>query len=225
MKTDKILRGLMAIFLLLLCKIGAAQDLKNALLDMQKQYEGMSGLHIKMDVEVYENKVAKTPYFEMDVDIKKQGENYLYKYGSNDMLLNQKYLIMVDHQTKEIILNDRDRTSEEALKKNFQFNLDSIMIFYKDIQYVGKQNAIQHYKLVQKKGMVRNIDMYINENTKLLSKMEYEYTNKQFVSITFKAFEKDPSFDEGLFSEKEYLLGSRNTFLPSQKYKGYEILK
>ena len=80
-----------------------AQDFKQALKDMQEEYATTDQLHIVMDVQVFEKETASRPFFQETVDIRKDGINFLYKFGANEMLMNAHYLIRVLIKRKKAI--------------------------------------------------------------------------------------------------------------------------
>lgn len=203
----------------------AAQDFRQALLEMRKEYAQAEQLHIRMEVQVFEQKDASDPLYQQEVDIRKNGQHYLYKFGSNEMLLNDRFQLMVDKNTKEISWTKRTLQEEAALEGMMKFDLDSILSFYSVPEYVGGDADSDHYRIVQKEGLVGQIDLFLNKQTKMLSKMEYQYQGGQFISVQFKAFNTQAVFPEGTFDEASYIRREKGQIKGAGEYRGYNVLE
>lgn len=190
---------------------------------MQKEYEQSDKLHIVMMVKVFEEKASDTPYYQEKVDIKKDKLSYHYRFGATEMLMNHKYLIMVDRNATEIVYSKRDQKAEVSMKSLVQFGLDSILGLYEIPAYLGTQHGVSHYRIIQKAGPVDQIDLFINTQTNLLKKMEYQYREGHFVSILFEAFNKQPKFSEATFDERQYVRGENGRFKGAGDFNQYTI--
>lgn len=202
-----------------------AQDFKQALQDMRKAYEEAEQMHIEMDAQVFEEIGTSQPYYQETVEISKDGVNFLYKYGSNEMLMNEQYLIMVDKNAREIALNKRHLKEEAKMQEFVQFDMDSILNFYETPEFLGKENGNSHFRISQKKGPVAQVDLFLNDQTKMLNKMEYRYHEGQFVSILFKAFDLNPTFRNGAFHESQYIIKENESLKASAFFRGYKVLE
>ncbi|HEY0651763.1 MAG TPA: hypothetical protein VGD65_01505 [Chryseosolibacter sp.] len=200
-----------------------AQDLKSALVRMQDVYAHSEKLHIIMEVKVFETIGEKTPAFHEKADIKKQKENYRYTFSSSEMLLNEKYQIVVDKDSRDIIINKRDQKIESQVKDVFKANLDSILAHYNTPEVLGDSAGATHYRVFQKHGVVDQIDLYVDNQRSIVKKMEYRYRDGQFVSVVFEMFDTTPSFDEGVFDDKNYVLIAGGRVKPSARLQHYRI--
>lgn len=200
-----------------------AQDLKGALEKMQDVYSRSEKLHIIMEVKVFETLSEATPAFHEKADIKKENENYRYTFSSTEMLLNERYQIVVDKESRDIIINKRDLKIESQVKDVFKANLDSILTHYNAPEVLGDSAGATHYRLFQKHGLVDQIDLHVDNELNILKKMEYRYRDGQFVSVVFEMFDTTPSFDEGVFDDKNYVLIAGGRVKPSARLQHYRI--
>lgn len=190
---------------------------------MQDAYSKSQNLKIVMSVQVFGKSGATAPYYSLDVSIKKSGDRYHYVVGQSEMLMNDKYFVMVDRDAQEIVWSKRDLKSERQMKDNLKFDMDSILTAYDDARNLGEDNNIRHYRIEDKKSSVRLADFYIDSESKFLKRLTYEYTTNQFVSIEFKVFEKDALFDAIDFDESQYITITKNTASPTGKYKRFHL--
>ncbi|UII21529.1 hypothetical protein [Fulvivirga ligni] len=202
-----------------------AQDLKNSLNEMREAYEQMTDLHIKMDVKAYASKELKEEMYSLDVDIKKKGDNYLYNYGGNAMLMNDRYLIMVDGSAKEMVCSKRANTDENMMASAFQFNLDSILSFYEEPVFLRSEGAIEQFKVNQKEGPVSELYLSINSNTKMLTQIAYLYRQGAYVRIDFKLFDGHAKLSDQMFNETNFIRLDDGKLSASAAYKGYHFVE
>jgi hypothetical protein len=203
--------------------ITIAQDLKDALVRMRKEFEGMTNLHIVMQVNAHKNKTSATPFYQEKIEIKRRDNSYLYSLRGHDMLMNQRYMLVVDKTGREILLSKRNVKSEQTWGKEINFDLDSILNFYENGQHLGTIDGVSRYRIFQKQGAVSQIDLAINTTTGLPGWMEYYYKNQQWVSIVFEVFRKEPDFTESTFDEKRYVLRENGKFRPSGAFRLYTV--
>ncbi len=201
-----------------------AQDFKQALLNMQKEYGAEGRMHIVMSIKAFEKKSAKAPFYSQKAEIKKDDQNYFYQLGVNDMLLNEKYLLMIDHSTKQIICNKNNLKSMSGFKDPFKMNVDSLLTAYGESSFAGRANEIDHYKIIHAKGAIKQTDMFFSVKTNLLHKIEYSYENDQLVVIDFEVFDKEPTFEANQFDEGKYMIVMNGTRKPAQAYQQYKII-
>jgi outer membrane lipoprotein-sorting protein len=199
------------------------QEYRKIFLEMKAKYESMESFHIVMQVIVNEQTSA-SPLFQDRIDLKKDGVNYRYEMRASDMLMNDQYVVMVDKGSREIIVSRRSIEAEKAIRANTQFNIDSLMSFYEEPKYLGEENGTYHYQLSLKRGAVKTIDLYINKQTVIISKMRYVYTEGQVVSIVFEKFDAAPDFTTETFNEKNYITTVKGQLKPSAVYQQYKVI-
>lgn len=204
----------------------AKHSFKEVVLKMREEYKNLEKLHVVMSIQAFENSSAKTPYFSEIADMKRDKHNYLYKFAGHEMLLNDKFMLMVDHSSREIFCNTRDVKAELAgFKNGVQFDLDSLLQFYGDVEYVGRYDRIDKYRIAQKVGQLEIIELFIDSSKSLLKRLDYTYRDKQYVRIEFNVFNQTPSFDTGLFSEMNYITKNNKGIVSSGKFKGFTVSK
>lgn len=200
-----------------------SQDLKQVLEKMHRQYQHATKLHVVMKIAVFVDTVGTKPFYSDKAEIKKDGMNYYYSLNTNEMLMNDNYLVVVDKESKEILLSRRDKKAEMSEENIFKMTLDSALNFYDETKYVGKNGNTEHFRLVPKAGQIKLIDLFINNQTNLLEKIEYYYEEGQHAVIEFSMFSVAPVFEAKEFSENRYIREVNGKWIPGSEYKMYKI--
>lgn len=201
-----------------------AQDLKSAILRMQEVYKGRHSLHVMMEVEAYEDgRNEKKPFYSQTVDIKKDQNNYWCRFGDNEVYMSQERVLILDHQTKEVIHTTPDTTTSEAFHQLVGFGLDSILSLYKQPVDLGVINGLRHYQIIQKNGPVERVRIGVNSTTGLLGLLTYQYRTGDLVTIRFKLFDVSPAFSETTFDEKQFVVQHADGLKLSEHYRGYTL--
>lgn len=212
-----------SIVLMALPLSSSGQDFKNTLEQMRSVYEQMNGLHIKMLVTAYEGKDNKGVIYQLKVDIKKKGNDYLYQYDNNTMLMNERYIIMVDGDSYEMICSRRNSSMSSGATKLFNFDMDSILSFYEEPKYLGRIEKVEYYQVDQKIGAVSQVDLAIDTQTKLIKNMAYQYRQGPYVKIEFNLFDGSPSFRDDTFNEGRFISINNGKLIASETYQNYHF--
>lgn len=214
-----------SLIFLLLYSIGLqveAQDFKTVLNQLREGFNENGKVHIKMEVKVFESKQNPTPLYHEKAEIKKNGNNYWYKYAQSQMLMNQVYHIVVDDYNKQIMCSNRDKSGLSS--SVIQPDLDSIMNFYEEPIFVKNENGMNEYQLEQKSGEVKTIKLFVDDRTHMLKKMIYFYNEGHYVETIFHLFNKAPVFDPEEFNENKYVAINKNKKNAAPAYQQYQIV-
>jgi outer membrane lipoprotein-sorting protein len=212
------------LFVLLLQQPVWSQSFKERLELMQKEYNTLQNVHMKMSIRVFEKEQSTTAFYAIEADIKKQDQFYHYELGTTRMLMNANYTIMVDKASHEMACSKRSLKDEAKFATDpFRMNLDSVLSLYGSLDFAGKQVDEEHYVLTQKKGAIKQIDLYINVSTNVLSRIEYRYTDQHYVTIQFTLVDKQPGFTEQEFSENQYVIVEKDKLRTARAFAGYHL--
>ena len=200
-----------------------AQDFKAFIQEMRKDFSQWHAMHVVMDITVYDS-AANEPYYKQQVSIKRDGDNYWYQVEENEMLLNEKYLIMLDREARQITCSKRSLEAEKELQRNIEFNVDSIFALYPSPEYMGTNDGAAHFKFVEKNGPIAEVHFYVRKEHDYLKKMEYKYRGGQFASIQFVVFKKNVKFEPNTFSETQYVTEEKRTIRPGRFFHQYQLV-
>jgi outer membrane lipoprotein-sorting protein len=216
------------IFVLILIAVGGqalSQDLKAVLTQMREQYNNAEKFKVTMTIQAFDNEQQKNAFYKAEANILRDGNKYLYRFGANEMMMNDHYRIMVDWGTGEMIYDKRNmKTEADALTGGSALSLDSIFRFYETPEYIGDQDGVDQYRVKQKKGPIDQVDLYIKKSSNVLHAISYRYRDKQYVYITFKTFDLKPSIEAQTFDEKRYIVSVKGKLKAVGSYKNLTVL-
>jgi outer membrane lipoprotein-sorting protein len=218
-----IIRNLIGACCFLLVIPAGAQDFKTFIQDMRKDFSQWNAMHVVMDITVYDSAESE-PYYKQQVSIKRDGDNYWYQVEENEMLLNEKYLIMLDRESRQITCSKRSLEAEKELQRNIEFNVDSIFALYPSPEHLGTEDGVEHYRFLEKNGPIAEVHFYVRKEQYDLKKMEYKYRGGQFVSIQFVVFKKNVKFEPNTFSETRYVTEEKRTIRPGRFFHQYQLV-
>jgi outer membrane lipoprotein-sorting protein len=216
-------RVMLSVSLSLVSSILSAQDFKAALLKMKQEYADAPNLHIVMSIKVFDKDSPGSIFYHQKAEVKKADQKYYYALDENEMLLNPTCLVMVNHKLKQISLRKNNLTADAQVNPSL-INLDSMLSVYGNASYVGKQNGLDHYRIVHKAGgVLKQTEMFFQATNGQLQQIEYEYGNGQQVSIQFELFDKSPQFDANTFSEMKYVNTVNGKVSLAQHFRTYRL--
>ena len=119
--------------LLLWTTAAFSQDITADLERMEQQYSSVDDIY--MEVENSVSSKGKVNRSESG-QIYKQGGKYYYKFDQMAMLVNKKYVIIVDYGGYNIIVNDWTRKQAKALKNQYIPTGKDLLEKYPTVEYM-----------------------------------------------------------------------------------------
>jgi hypothetical protein len=194
------------------------------MLAIQETMKQSDRLHIAMTIKVYDQNSGGSLMFNETAEVKKDGNKFLYKLGGNDMLMGEAYIVSVDRGEALITISKRSKIDEKKLESLFPVSIDSILSHYSPPQYLGQSSDGHHYRLVQKKGAIKQMDIYLDAQNGLPKVMEYDYQDGQHVLVSFGEFNPKPLFVSGLFDEGNYVKLSKGKATGVGTFSKYQVV-
>lgn len=214
---------LLAACLLLTTFPSPAQHFRTTLDTMRQRYGQSRQFHIRMDIQAYETATAASSFYKQQVEIFRDGENYLYQMTDQDMLMNEEHLLMVNKATREIVCRPRSKNDERALGASTHVNLDSLLNLSGTPEYLGEQNQLQHYRFHEKKGDIDRVDLYFSKADGMIREITYHYRSEQFARVRFTQFDLQPTLGSGIFDEKRYVVAAKGKYRGTGLFSSYQV--
>lgn len=209
-----------------------AQNIGDDLNKMSLAYDKCSTLFMEVNYAVFFDG-SKIPN-EKETGIIKKEKNKVYNNEfSGETLVNDKYVIIVDHQSEFVIVNKADKDKKTPVVT--QFNTDTLLKYFDKVEYKGiVKNNLKWYKLYYKHGQVSVVDIWLNAKTGFLEKTRIDYRNKMEVEegkfskviavVEYNNIRSNISFSKDTFSENKYVNISEKEVLLASKYKKYQLI-
>jgi hypothetical protein len=222
--TGSTIRIIISLMLILSASAYSQENaLKDRLKRMRSEYSTSESLHVKMTIKVYEHEQSPRPYYNEVADIKKASRNYTYVFGSTVMLMNSKYLVMVDKLAREIVCSKRSPKSEDKIFEDATFDLDSILSLYGEPELISKEDDTEHYRVNQSKGPIKKIDLIFSTTANVVKRIIYRYEDRHYVVIDFDLFDPAPGFDGKTFDEGQYFVVHQGKYKGVGEFAGYQV--
>ena len=192
---------------------------------MQATYTGVDDLYLEMENSIWQEQVMTK---EQKAIIRKKGALYLYEIDDAIMLINTKYILMIDHQNKTIIYDDW--TAEEAAKIAQQHIpvVADILEKYPSVRYKGATNGYKNYVLENENIQMSKVEIAFESKTGFMRTIRYYYNPKLlekevYTELNMKVINTKPSFKSTTFSEKQFISSTGNQFKGVGKYSNYAV--
>jgi outer membrane lipoprotein-sorting protein len=205
--------------------IVSAQDFKQTMLEIKRKYEAAQDMRIHMTVDVFSSRETEDPSYHEQVFIAKKGTAFHYRLSTTDMIMNDNYIVVVDHLSHKIILNKRDLQGEAGFYKNAHVNLDSMFKHYEAGRYESIGPDVDKFTVTQKTGLIEDIEIYIDRKSGHLQQVNYLYRTGQWVTISFDEFDLAPVFDLKEFDEQQFVRKTGKSWQPASTLTGYGVIK
>lgn len=184
-----------------------AQSAKKDLQRLEALYEGIEDIYIEMVSKTY---AAGNLTIQQNAKIYKQGGNYLYRTEQMSMLINKKYILMIDHQTYNIVCNDWTNDKAKALRNQHVPKSKELFEKYPEVVYMGNKNGYRQYSFENLNQMMSKIEIFFNTKTGFADKTIYHRNpsltkDKIRMEVEFKQIKTNPKLEKSLFSETQFI--------------------
>jgi hypothetical protein len=200
-----------------------AQNFKERLETMKREYGEIDKVSIQMSINVYENPDGTQPLYDQVATIKRDGENYFYRFDRTEMLMNEKYLLVVDETSRQMMCTSRSVKKEKKFIDPIQANLDSLLTFYEPPILVSKDGNLERYRLVHKNGSIRAMELFLDTSANIMTRIDYYYSEGHYARIEFKLFDRTPVFAKDDFSENKYVRMEKGVLKTTPLYSRFNL--
>lgn len=202
-----------------------AQVFEEDMATMQVAYENVDDLYLEMENTIWEDeKIVK----QQNVAIYRRGGSYLYQMEDAAMLINNNYILMIDHLGKTIIYDNWTAGKAAALEKQHIPMAKDIEKKYPSISYLGVVDKHKRYILENEAIQLSKVEISFESKTGFMRKIRYYYNPKLvdkevYTEMVLKVINTAPSFNMTTFSEKQFIKKTGNQFKGVGKYSSYLI--
>lgn len=218
------------LLLTLMCmitQIVMGQNLAEDLKQIHQVYENVENLRARIVTKEYsgEGEPETESY-----TVLKQGTSFLYKIENTVTLMNDEYLLSINHDNKEIICTRQysNDPNEKVEAQKFVPNLDSLVKLYETVRYLGVENGQKSYELEKEGSMISKVRFSIDTKSYLITNMVYHYNEDYVVGgkteLSFTTFDTKPVFKSGTFSSSKYIKQEGGSLVLTAAYKDYRLI-
>ncbi len=209
-----------------------AQTPKSDFERLNKHYVSLKQLGYEAHYTLYgENMVKPLESFEMV--FKRAGYNFYSRSVDEEFLINERYVLFVDHEDKEVVIqkNVKKKQANAPTFQDLTLYLDSLISAYSKIELLKGVGDVKQYRLIPLGGIYEKVDLSIDTKTWFLRDMtlyfaELEEVEDKPVQVHIKVEFKNyvtSGLNMGVFSELNYLSGSPGVFKLKANYGNYVL--
>lgn len=202
--------------------LASGQDFRARMEALKAEYARLSNVHIEMEIKVFASEETE-PLFVQNAIIKRQGELYYYRMGATEMVMNKKYILMVDESARQIVCTARSLKAEKAFDDPLTVNFDSLLLFYETPQLLNSEPNTERYKLSPKGGEILEATISIDLKQNIVTQIDYLYRVGHRAIIWFNKFDKDVIFTEADFSESRFVLEEKGHLKTTPLYSRFNL--
>ena len=227
MKKEKNNHTVLLVLFLTMWMGAAAQDFRSDYAKMQERYATMAKFSCEVQVSMYENEKDAKPEQVLLSAVKKMDGNYWYMFGKTKMIVNEKCILYLDEESKEMTYTIRDKKNEAVPPvQNAAAMIDTLLKKNDSVVFAGIEGMLKHYIVYSSKGLILKTDLFLNKETYTLTKLIYHYDKKKYASekveINYLKIDLAPVFAPDEFSEKKYAVYSNGRLKPQGIYAAYQ---
>lgn len=201
------------------------QSFEQDMAAMKAAYNDVASLYVEMENSVWQNQKMGR---QQKARISKKGELYLYEMEEATMLINKKYILMINHSTKTIVCNPWTKEKAKQLAKQHIPTATDLKAKYPSITYLGEQEQYKKYQLDNKDLQMSRIEVSFEPSTGYIRKMRYYYNpllveQSTYMEMHLKVIQTNPSFDTNTFSERRFVTKTSKGFKGVGNYQSYTV--
>lgn len=238
-KKDKLL--LFGYCFMLLVFSGAsvhAQDFKTDMMKVNRAFTGIDELSMDITYKIYQKCSSLSPYEVSKGSFYKKGTFQYSDMMGFETILTGDYLIVVSTEDEKIYLGEPVNIS--ALKIS-PVNLEKVGGECSAVKKLATDKGIDGYRMEIKQETFSQydvIEVWYNSKDYFIKKFVLYYReavsmneldemlpkDKPRLEIIFTETGKNKTYPEDIFSETRYFIKKGDHYLPSQKYKGFQVI-
>jgi hypothetical protein len=224
-------------FLVLLHQLFFSQTVKADLEQLNKKYLKTNQMAYTANYKLFAGN-SNTPIESFFTSFKKNGDEYFSKNGDEEYLVNKNFIVFVDHESKEILIQKNTDKKIPGLDKamrdspNMGAYIDTLMSVYKSIETLTSTLPNSRaYRFHMNKGPYSKVDMIIDTKQWVLKELTLYFSEKEEINGKDESVKIKISFENyspsqilsGDFSETKYVSGSKENFKVKPGYSKYTL--
>lgn len=159
------------IFPLLCCSLKAT-DASQLLQETIDTYAHAKDISMDIIVHLYDSPMDLTGKIMGEAKVRKSEGNYYSKFLDDEMIVNGKCCLLIDHGDKSITYCN---SSSKDLRSRFPMILDSVLTKSDSLVYSGVTNGQRHFTIYNKGSYISQADIYIDDVSHIIKKIIYYY--------------------------------------------------
>ncbi len=218
------MKPIISIIFSFLSVIAYSQDYGKEIKRIYTEFSQLKSYHIKAKISTQGDEAYA---FTASVMSSKYGT--YSKVGQNEMLINDKYSIAVDHSEKTIKVSKGDNRLKMEDEDLGLEAIDELINENTNVKYLGETEKYKTY-VIYNNEEDQKTTIKISKTTGFFYEIEVFYDEKDEVSISsykvkYTLFKKNPEFKKSDFDESQIIMkNTKGQIVPISKYTNYQLV-
>lgn len=202
-----------------------AQSVEEDLKRLYKNFDGAENLYFEL-----ENRIVKGEElgFEQKGKVYKKGDYYAYRMGDYELLVNKRYILIIDHSQRTIVCNSWSKAQADRLRAKKMPTVEDLLERYPTVHYHGIKDGYKHYTFKNEKESLYKVDIFFEVASGFAKKTVYHYHPNLAaagaeIRMSLPVIDTDPSFPKGIFSERQFIVERNGQLQPTSRYAQYTV--
>ena len=212
-----------------------AQDFIRDYERMMESYRNTEEYSLAASMHTYSDWASDKPVETMKAEMRRHGSNYLCRMDGTIMLVNKRCRLMVQPSRKMMIYSSQEKKKkgkpmELELDEGLLPDMSGVLDMVRErAEYMGEKDGIRHYSIVDGGGHLERMEMYIDTESYMVSRIEYYYDKKAYAGssksvLVYDRIDTSPDFSDSDFSESPYVEMRGGVPVPIGRYSDYELI-
>ncbi len=204
------LKMVFAISLVFVTQVLIGQTTKEAFEKVNKTFASATNISYNIKYLYYANNTDKQPVETMTGAYKRIGDSYYSRIETKELVVNEKYRLVIDNETQHLIIENRQRVSFKQ-DEQMGVNLDSALSLCSKITSRNEQGK-QVYSMFfsDEIPIYTQIDVSIDSKTNFIQKISIFFKGESEretprLDVELSAYNTNPQISKDFFSEKKYV--------------------
>lgn len=207
-----------------------AQDLAADMKFMNDLLKNPASLHVVLDTYVVaDDDDGMVEQSHEHTEIKIKNGKYLCITPDFEMLINDKYIVLVQKKEQEMLFSRNDGAYVKK-QRDAVANMPYVAKpeVNDEIRFNGIKDGVKSYTVINSKGVIKRGDLWFDAQTGLLKKTEYEYTadspmGASKVVTEFKVLDPKAVISDSDFMESAYVDVTGTVAKAALRFKNYKF--
>lgn len=209
----------------------ATENIEADLLNINQAYQINQHYSMEIVYKVFPTHESETPIQVEKGIIKKDGYKYYSKIGQIETLKTLEEIIVIDNESKYILLSDRHLNDDSDANDLLQMDLSKLLNDYASSKKYAINSLQQVYEINPDLGEYKKIKLFYNTKNYFIEKLELYYNHSiddaeensgklPMLEITYNDINLKPVFAGNELSANKYIMNNQLV----SAYEGYQFI-
>lgn len=215
---------LLIVYLLGIHSLSNAQNLKEDIKRINDSYFSASSFQQDMYFQLFASSDSEQALESYKAFIQRQGKSYFMRKGEIESLTNEKFTLLIDHDSKAISVQ---KAVENEMNPTGGVDLDEVLKICSKTEFESKSGNKGIYHFYLENYAYKKMSVEFDRKSFFILKIimyAADEENPYRAEISFSNIKKEVRFPINTFSEERYLSHNAGKYSPNSSFATYQLL-